>query len=85
MSGRASLANTRGRSAKAWSFLALAATLGLACAGRDIRITYNSDEDGTAVTRNFDLLVVACDPTSIADAFDGRTELEERAASSLQR
>ena len=77
-------------SRKAFSaFLAVAtvATLMLpaaAGAGRDIRITY-SDEDGTVKTNTFDLLVVACDPSALSDVFDGRTPLEERVETALER
>ena len=77
-------------SRKAFSaFLAVAtvATLMLpaaAGAGKDIRITY-SDEDGTVKTNTFDLLVVACDPSALSDVFDGRTPLEERVETALER
>lgn len=76
----------------AWSFyrvslavIAATCIAGGARAGRDVRITYNSEEDGTAATRNFDLLVVACDPMFVADVFDGRTPLEGRVESALER
>lgn len=52
-------------------------------AGRDVRITY--EDNGSVETRNFDLLVVACDPAALADVFDGRTEVEERVEAALER
>lgn len=55
-----------------------------ASAGRDVRITY-SEEDGIEQTKDFDLLVVACDPSSLSGVFDGRTDLEERVEKALRR
>ena len=71
------------------AFLGVAAVAALmlpaaAGADRDIRITY-SDEDGTVKTNTFDLLVVACDPSALSHVFDGRTPLEERVETALER
>lgn len=60
----------------------LASLLPAARAGRDVSITY--EENGTIETRNFDLLVVACNPTALANVFDGRTDLEERVEAAIQ-
>ena len=51
---------------------------------RDVRITY-AEEDGTVNTSSFDLLVVACDPAALLDIFDGKTFLEERVETALER
>lgn len=51
-------------------------------AGRDVRITY--EENGTIETKNFDLLVVACNPTYLAGVFEGRTDVEERVGAAIE-
>lgn len=53
-------------------------------ADRDVRITY-SEGDGTVKTDDFDLLVVACDPGALAGVWDGKTALEERVETALER
>lgn len=54
-------------------------------AARDVRITYFPEEDGVATTQDFDLLVIACDPSSVSDILDGRTDLEVKVEAALQR
>ena len=60
----------------------LAILLPAAHAGRDVRITY--EENGAIETRNFDLLVVACNPKYLVDVFDGRTDVEERVEAAIE-
>lgn len=52
---------------------------------RDVRITYLSEEDGVTTTQDFDLLVIACDPSSVSEVLDGRTDLEVEVEAALQR
>ena len=51
---------------------------------RDVRITY-AEENGTVKTSSFDLLVVACDPAALSGILDGKTALEERVETALER
>lgn len=76
---------TRTTTAAAASCLVVAMVailLPAAHAGRDVRITY--EDNGSIETRNFDLLVVACNPKHLADVFDGRTDVEERVEAAIE-